>query len=585
MSIQRILFICLSKPSRHQSAIGGMEQQVLRLSKLLSADKRFCVGLIAGQHLLDSNTNAASNFPADTTLSRRSAVLSDSLQASIETFKPDIIHCHGLKAAQALMKLSKKTKLGAPHLNRAGKVLTVHGDKTKLNWTKWFDHLIAVSPPIEAELSQHTSTCTYIPNAIAPLSERQLQSSDATTKQQLIAHFGFDPNKPLCVAVGRLAKVKQYDLLMAAFRDVPANLLIVGDGPEHPKLKRLQTQHIKLAGYRQDARDIIACADALMINSKREGLSLSMLEALEADTAVLSPPVSGTHLLPEEALLHQTGAKNLAKEITDKLTRLKDIKQKQRVIYAQEQDALSVEAMLSSTIKVYQMASHIPPKLLFLGDCNTCGTAALHQQHNEHGEARTYAEIVAQNTNKSELNCGLTMSTTREALQYFARHEHPSLETVFIQYGLVDSWQTIKAAPYVLYYPDTPSRRFLRRWVKKWKKYGRKFGLGRMFGMQHQVPLDEYTSNIEHIIHACAQNGTKVVLIETAPNHDQSRNSAIKAYNAALKELAERHNNCTFVEVYTAFEQQMDAYYMDPTHFSAAGHAYLAQRVLQVLKG
>ena len=114
----------------------------------------------------------------------------------------------------------------------------------------------------------------------------------------------------------------------------------------------------------------------------------------------------------------------------------------------------------------------------------------------------------------------------------------------------------------------------MRRWVKKWKKYGRKMGVGKLFGLDNQVPLDEYSRNIATIIESV---GCPVLLIETAPNHDDSRNPAIQAYNAALAELAENYAHAHLVSCYDEFSEHMNDYYQDATHFSPAGHARLAE--------
>ena len=72
-----------------------------------------------------------------------------------------------------------------------------------------------------------------------------------------------------------------------------------------------------------------------------------------------------------------------------------------------------------------------------------------------------------------------------------------------------------------------------------------------------------------------------MVLIETAPNHDKSRNQAIKAYNAALAELAEKHSKTSLIKCYDVFERNMQTHYDDPTHFSAEGHQLLAEQILK----
>jgi lysophospholipase L1-like esterase len=237
-----------------------------------------------------------------------------------------------------------------------------------------------------------------------------------------------------------------------------------------------------------------------------------------------------------------------------------------------------------------------PKRLLFLGDCNTRGTDSL--------LGHAYPELVAASCKAEAINCGHTMSTTREALEYI-RHvsanqspdipykhsqsdtkktvldEDKSYDILFVQYGLVDSWITLKASPYVLYFPDNPLRRFLRSWVKKWKKYGKRLGLGTLFGLQNVVPISEYQKNIRALIeHA---NGRPVYLIETVPNKDLSRNAEIQRYNAALKEIADDYASAHLVTTYSDFEHTYSQCYADPTHINADGHKVLQNKLIEQL--
>lgn len=559
MSQTRILLLCLSKPNQNGLLQGGMEQQILKLIAHFNSHNDSILSLVAHQALCEQVPQQT--FSVDSTLSRKNPQLSQSVQEAIDAFKPDIIHCHGLKSVELInaLKLSRSIK----------KLVTIHGFKENYPSVKHVDAVIAVSRDIQTQLQKQAVTSTCIENGI------DLFNADSgILRAKLIANYDLNPDWPILICIGRLAKVKAYSNVMKACQTLPVNLIIVGDGPEKKALKEYESEHIKLIGHQHNARRFLYGADALVINSTREGLSLSMIEALQADTPVLSTKVSGAaSLLPNEAIIQANSVEELRSEISAKLGN----SHKVRRLASMENDAfeyaktqLTSTRMLNAYQDKYASLTETQAQFLFLGDCNTCGTEQL--------KALVYADIVGRHFERSIQNCGLTMSTTREALEFFKDYEHPKIEIIFIQYGLVDSWLTIKAAPYVLYYPDSSTRRFLRRWVKKWKKYGRKIGLGKLFGMQNQVPLNEYKENIETIIN---KTQSSVVLIETAPNHDKSRNQAIKAYNAALAELAQKHSKTSLVKCYDVFERNMQTHYDDPTHFSAEGHQLLAEQILK----
>lgn len=551
----RILHICASSGD----IIGGMENQVLGLCAHLAKDTSTDVHLAGGATLAAVAPAKVQTHQLPTEHSRRNKDLKRQLQELVSLLSPQVIHAHGLKAAD----LTRKLKLP----NDTKRVITIHGYKRKLRNLESFDACIGVSKEIVETLKKQSSKAQLIENGI------ERYCGPEYSKEAICSMFGLPKEQPVLLCAGRLAEVKRFEWVMRACRDLSVSLLVAGQGNQLSILESHTSKHVQLIGQRRDIQALMSGCDALVIASKREGMSLSMIEALALETPVLSTRVSGAAtLLPENCLLGDDSEKSFKASLASALIKFNKLKslQKQSFDYAQTQ--LNIEQTARKTRQLYD-ALTTKPELLFLGDCNTCGTKQL--------SGKVYADIVSESLSKTHINCGQTMSTTREALRFFDDHMSEDVSAVFIQYGLVDSWQTIKAAPYVLYYPDTRLRRFCRRWVKKWKKYGRKLGIGRLFGMQHQVPIMEYISNIETIIKRAR---CPVFLIETAPNHDSSRNPAIGEYNQALARIAESHADTTCIKCFNDFSQQMTNYYQDPTHFSPAGHACLAENIIEQIK-
>jgi lysophospholipase L1-like esterase len=205
--------------------------------------------------------------------------------------------------------------------------------------------------------------------------------------------------------------------------------------------------------------------------------------------------------------------------------------------------------------------------VLSLGDCNTCGIAPC--------EGNAYPERFAQRLGGVVRNCGYTMSTLREAGYFFRDFYARDTTIVTIQYGLVDSWETFAYAPYVLYYPDNLLRKLLRKVVKRYKKLCRQMGLTTWLGTAPLVPVDEYVRRLKQIIAACRPD-TRIVLIETAPNRNESRNPAIRRYNDALRNVAAAHPHCQILDTYDWFAAHRDTLYLDDTHINAQGHEWIA---------
>lgn len=215
-----------------------------------------------------------------------------------------------------------------------------------------------------------------------------------------------------------------------------------------------------------------------------------------------------------------------------------------------------------------------PDKILFLGDCNTLGTPEI--------EGHAYPDLIGDALSSPVDNCGHTMTTTREGSEYFERYFDESTRLICVQYGLVDSWLTFKHSPYVLYYPDSRLRKLGRKLTKKFKKWCKRFGLNKIFGTNNVVPLEEYVQRIESILKR--GGSTPVILIETIPNKDESRNPEIRRYNQALHKLAQGKANCHVLSLYEDFEGEQQNLYCDPTHLSLQGHRYVADKLQQLIK-
>lgn len=215
-------------------------------------------------------------------------------------------------------------------------------------------------------------------------------------------------------------------------------------------------------------------------------------------------------------------------------------------------------------------------KLAAYGDCNTLGF----QQEQGNG----FPEQTARQLGLDVINFGHTMSTTRELLTYCVDFPPSQYDIVLIQYGLVDSWLTFRHSPYVLYYPNNAWRKLLRKLVKKIKKFARIFNLQERWGAVEVVPLNEYLSNIETVVSSAPD--TRFVLIDTAPNLDESRNSRIRRYNKALATLAAKHNNCVYVDIYDDIDaRRNELLFSDGTHLNHEGLSLLTQRILDKLNG
>jgi glycosyltransferase involved in cell wall biosynthesis len=108
-------------------------------------------------------------------------------------------------------------------------------------------------------------------------------------------------DRPLVVAVGRLAPQKDYDTLLdaaAAWQDrTPRPAVVVaGEGPERSRLQRVidaRDLDVQLLGHRDDVPDLLAAADVYVMTSTWEARALVVQEAMRAGVPVVATAVGG----------------------------------------------------------------------------------------------------------------------------------------------------------------------------------------------------------------------------------------------------------------------------------------------------
>jgi len=121
--------------------------------------------------------------------------------------------------------------------------------------------------------------------------------------QEARAALHLSPEAFYFVSVGRLNPGKRLDLLIDAMHPLVATypharLLLVGEGEYGAKL-RAQVHHLCLQehvffqGFHADMRPVYAAADCLVSSSAREGLGLTILEAMAMERAVISTDAGG----------------------------------------------------------------------------------------------------------------------------------------------------------------------------------------------------------------------------------------------------------------------------------------------------
>lgn len=166
---------------------------------------------------------------------------------------------------------------------------------------KWYEKVICVSQDLydrSLEFGVPKNRVHQIDNAI--VLEDYAVAPPALKEK---AKFGFDSQRILIGAVGRLSEEKGFHhLINAASRLInegqPVGLIIAGEGHLREQLQQqineLELQdHLRLVGFLADPRELYRAIDFFVLSSLREGLPNVVLEAMASNRAVIATKCNG----------------------------------------------------------------------------------------------------------------------------------------------------------------------------------------------------------------------------------------------------------------------------------------------------
>lgn len=222
----------------------------------------------------------------------------------------DVIHCHTPVAAIL-------TRLAARKARKQGcKVLyTVHGlhfykGAPLVNWLVYFpaewlcafftDVLITINKEDYAFARKHlhAKSVRYVRGVGVDLDKFRDHSAE---RAPLRASLGLGEEDFVLLSVAEMTKNKNHKMMLEALAQLPdphIRLLCAGQGQELQNNRDLcdrlgLSQRVQFLGYRKDVPQLYAAADAFLFVSYREGLSLSLMEAMSSRLPSIVTPIRG----------------------------------------------------------------------------------------------------------------------------------------------------------------------------------------------------------------------------------------------------------------------------------------------------
>ncbi len=221
------------------------------------------------------------------------------LSALIRKNNIDLVHSNS-RTTQVLGCLLNNF-FGVPHIS------TCHGFFKRRFFRKvfpcWGQKVIAISEPVKEHLIKDFKVdekdIVVIHNGI---DVKKSQTPNPKPQSELKKGFGFGEG-PVVGIVARLSDVKGHIYLIEAMSNVveripDAKLLIVGEG----KMKNELVKLVKSLGIEKsvfflpevnDTKDVLSVMDLFVMPSLKEGLGLSLMEAMASGLCVIATAVGG----------------------------------------------------------------------------------------------------------------------------------------------------------------------------------------------------------------------------------------------------------------------------------------------------
>ena len=291
------------------STTGGGERHVADLMRLLPA-RGVEVGLVApsGGDLSMHSAQCGIPFHHAEIAGGFSPSARRQLRAALRTFKPDIVHAHGSRAAFHARLADGEAAdrvvytLHGIHVQRSGAAirrgLALAAERRLRSRTAGFVTVCESDARKGCRFGILRSNDTVVVyNGV------EGSTVDADAGRTLRSETGIDDRAPLVLSVGRFVEPKDQKILLAAWSDVvrtaPAAVLaLVGSGPLEGELRAAVASlglgdSVRFVTPRPDLASAYSAADIFALSSLWEGLPYVILEAMAHGLPVASTNVDG----------------------------------------------------------------------------------------------------------------------------------------------------------------------------------------------------------------------------------------------------------------------------------------------------
>lgn len=236
----------------------------------------------------------------------------------------DLVHCHTPVGGILARIVSRKYR------KKGLKVIyTAHGfhffkGAPLINWllyfpaewicAHWTDVLITINEEDydRAKWCMRANKVVYVPGVGVDIEKFSPKNFNENEREKRRLSLGISLDEKMFLSVGELNENKNHATVIKALAKInnqKIHYFIAGDGSLKTNLLSLAEElrlekNVHLLGFRNDVADLYLCADVYLLPSKREGLNVSLMEAIASKALVICSACRGnTDLVKDKRCL------------------------------------------------------------------------------------------------------------------------------------------------------------------------------------------------------------------------------------------------------------------------------------------
>ena len=296
------------------------------------------------------------------------------LKALLDREHYDIIHCHTPMGGVIARLAAGSTR------NKGTKVLyTAHGfhfydGAPMLNWLLYYpverllshrtDLLLTINGEDHRRAKTFHAKRTEMVNGVG-IDLNRFTEATPQQKADVRRELGLKEGDTFAFTAGNLDPGKNHKTLLHAMKlldDPSFHLVLAGNGPLYSDLQDLARElgiqdQLHLLGFRRDVYRLCSAADLFLFSSRREGLSVSMMEAMACGLPIVASRVRGNTDLIDDGLggflVESDDASGFAGGIR-KLLAEPGIREQMKQYNLQKIQRYSIEAVTAQMAELYR---------------------------------------------------------------------------------------------------------------------------------------------------------------------------------------------------------------------------------------